>query len=374
MNRPLSYLEISREALRHNISEFQKIVDGHQQLMLVVKANAYGHGLEQVIQATEDLAHVYQVDDIEELRALRQHTSRRTLVLGYIQPPDLAEALALDAELALYDTERLELLAAIATPENPAKIHLKIDALLGRQGILPSALEPFLQQLKATPNVRLSGVYSHFSNLEDTTSHEHALAQIKEYEHAIAIIQEYSFTDFAQHLSSTAGIMVFEGSASSHNLVRLGIGLYGLYPSRQLATQYPSIQLQPALRWVSHLAQVKDIPAGFPVGYGLTYAAPRAMRLGIVPQGYSDGFERHLSNQGTVLVDGARCPVIGRIAMNMCMVDLTSAPHAKAGSEVVLLGTQGNETISADEIADTLDTISYEVIARLNPLLPRLLV
>jgi alanine racemase len=370
VNLPLSYLEISREALQANILSVRKSVGEHQQVIAVVKANAYGHGLAQVVPAIEDLVEAFQVDDIEELRSLRELTQKRALILGYMQPSDLEEATALGAEIAIYDSERLPLLATL---EKPVKLHLKIDALLGRQGLLPEALPSFLLELQKYPALTLAGVYSHFSNLEDTPSHEQAHAQLQTYEAALQVVRVHGFSDFDTHISATSGIMAFEGNESSRSLVRLGIGLYGLEPSAELAAAYPSITFTPALRWVSHLAQVKDIPQGFPVGYGVTYVAPRAMRMGIVPQGYSDGFSRNFSNLGKVLIDGQLCPVIGRVAMNMVAVDLTTSPNAKAGSEVVLLGTQGDKTLTATMLAEQLGTINYEVVARLNPLLPRIL-
>jgi alanine racemase len=155
------------------------------------------------------------------------------------------------------------------------------------------------------------------------------------------------------------------------DLVRLGIGLYGLYPSAALAKTKGNLVLRPVLAWKTLLAQVKTLPARHPVGYGLTYITSRPMRVGIVPQGYSDGYDRGLSNVGEVLVGSRRCPVLGRIAMNMFAVDLSEVPEAKREDEVVLLGTQGPETISPEELAAKLGTINYEVIARISPQIHR---
>ncbi|HSI20975.1 MAG TPA: alanine racemase [Verrucomicrobiae bacterium] len=374
MNLPLSYLEISRDALRHNVAAIRRVVGRHQQVMAVVKANAYGHGIAQVVEAIDDVVDAFQVDDIEELRELRNHTEKRALVLGYIQPSELPEAVALNAELAVYDQERLHILSEIATPESPVRIHLKVDALLGRQGLLPASLPPFLEALRRAPHVQLAGVYSHFSNLEDTSSHEHGDAQLALFEVAVEMIREAGFKHFEEHISSSAGILTYEGNRSKRPLVRLGISLYGLYPSPQLAAEYEPLELQPALRWRTSLAQVKDIPAGHPVGYGLTYIAPHPIRLGIVPQGYSDGYDRLLSSKGEVLIKSTRCPVLGRVAMNMFAVDVTQLAKVSAGDTVVLLGEEGEDRVSAEELASHSQTINYEVVARLNPLLPRLLV
>ena len=147
-----------------------------------------------------------------------------------------------------------------------------------------------------------------------------------------------------------------------------------MYPSAALSRRHETLQLKPVMRWVSHLAQVKTLPPGHPVGYGLTYVTWRETRIGIVPQGYSDGFDRGLSNCGDVLVRGKRCPVIGRVAMNMFAVDLTRVPDAVAEDEVVLLGSSGEEQITAEEMATKLGTINYEVVTRISPLLPRTVV
>jgi alanine racemase len=371
MSRPLSYLSISRSALRHNALAIRSLLGPHQQLCAVVKANAYGHGLAQVVEAVDDLVDAFQVDDIEELRTLRSLTTKRALVLGFIQPSELEVALQLDAEIAVYDTERLRAVRRMATPEKPAKIHLKIDAYLGRQGVLPKLLEPLLPDLKHDNVLQLCGVYTHFSNLEDTTSTGHADAQLAAFGEACALLERHGITP-PQHTSSSAGIMRFEGAASPRQLARLGISLYGYYPSPHFAEEFQQkLALQPVLRWISHLAQVKELPEGHPVGYGLSYIAPHPIRMAVVPQGYSDGYPRHLSNLGHMLVSGVPCPVIGRVAMNMIAIDVSAVPTAKAGNEVILLGHQ--HEISAEALASNAGTISYEILARLNPLLPRFL-
>ena len=155
--------------------------------------------------------------------------------------------------------------------------------------------------------------------------------------------------------------------------MRVGIGLYGLYPSSQLQRTSDGLALQPALQWISHLAQVKELPTGHPVGYGLTYITSRPTTIGVVPQGYSDGYDRGLSNAGQVLIRGTRCSVLGRIAMNMFAVDVSHIPDVKAEEDVVLLGEQLGERITAEEIALKTNTINYEVVARISSLVPRVI-
>jgi alanine racemase/glutamate racemase len=363
----LSEVQVDAQALLHNVNALRSLCAPDQKISAVVKANAYGHGLREVAHTLEGNIDYFQIDDIEELRQLRQWTDARALLFGYVQPSDLFEAVALGCELALYDVERLRVLGSFA---REVTVHLKIDALLGRLGLMPESLEGFLDELQMHPTIEVRTAYAHFANIEDTTDLNHAHSQVEAFDRAFTQVRA-RYPSVGRHLSATSGLMTIEQESGSNDLVRLGIGLYGLYPSELLAQKYGSLNLKPVMRWVSHLAQVKDLPAGHPVGYGLTYFATRKTKIGIVPQGYSDGYDRGLSNLGKVLVGGRRCPVIGRVAMNMFAVDLTSAPDASQGDEVVLLGAQGEERITSEEIADKLGTINYEIPSRISNLLPR---
>jgi alanine racemase len=360
----LSEVQIDGAAIRHNSTALRSLAKPGTEMVAVVKANAYGHGLTEVVTALGDLPDAFQVDDIEELRELRAHTHRPALVLGYVAQADLAEAVALGSELGVWDIERVAALNDIAQAQvTRARVHLKVDSLLGRLGMLPDALLPFVAQLAEYPFIEVVGIYGHYANIEDTTDLAHATAQYEAFR---------TVASGKWHHSATSGLMTMEQLAEPGALVRVGIGLYGIYPSASLARSFGHLALRPALRWVSHLAQVKVLPKGHPVGYGLTYITPREMRIGIVPQGYSDGYDRGLSSAGEVLVRGQRCPVLGRVAMNMFAIDLSAVP-SYAEDEVVLLGPQGDDRITAEEIAARIGTIAYEVVARVSPRLPRVL-
>jgi alanine racemase len=251
-------------------------------------------------------------------------------------------------------------------------VHLKVDALLGRLGVLPSSLDEVLAKLQSCPNVKPEAVYAHYANIEDTVDPTHSVRQEEVFSACFERIRRI-YPEVKRHMSATSGLMARE-PYSPNDIVRIGIGLYGLYPSDPLAQSFSSLNLRPAMRWASQLAQVKTLPPDHPVSYGLTYVTSRPTRIGVVPQGYSDGYDRGLSNCGAVLVNGKRCPVIGRVAMNMFMVDLTAAPQAQLGDEIVLLGSQGAETVTAEELAGLLGTINYEVVARVSPSLERRLI
>ena len=365
----LSVVQLDRVALNHNVRALRTLVPPGAALIAVVKGNAYGHGLKEAIEVLEPDVDGFQVDDIEELRLLRAVTKKRTLVLGYVSKAEVAEAVRLGCEMAVYDVERLPLIAAAGRELGVhGKVHLKIDALLGRQGVSPKDVSTVANVLKTTPEVELVAAYAHFANIEDTTDLGHAHKQLEVFDASWQELRDRGWPNLGRHLSATSGLMTVE---KGNDLVRLGIGLYGMYPSESLERRHAELGLKPVMRWVSHLAQVRRLPARHPVGYGLTFITPRDMAVGIVPQGYADGYDRGLSNSGDVLVRGVRCAVLGRVAMNMFAIDLSEVPEAQAEDEVVLLGSQGDERISAEQIAAKLGTINYEITTRISPLLPR---
>jgi alanine racemase len=375
LSSPLSFVELSRSNARHNIAEFRRLLHPGTQIVTVVKGNAYGHGMPEMIGMLEDVVDYFQVDDLLELRELRRHSQKPTLVLGYVARGELEEAVTLGGELAIYDETRLPCLQEIATKLGIApQLHLKIDTYLGRQGILPDDLERFLDLVAGYPALKLVGVYSHFANIEDTTDFSHALKQIQTFEESVRAVRARGYLDVKTHISSTSGVLAYENGAGHNLLVRIGIGTYGMWPSERLRKQHVAMDLRPVMRWVTHVAQVKTVPPGFPIGYGLTYQTMKPTRVAIIPQGYSDGYPRAFSNRGEVLIRGTRCGVLGRVAMNMFPVDVTHLPDLRPEEEVVLLGSQGGETIAAEELAETLDTINYEVTTQVSPLLPRVVV
>lgn len=371
--KSVAEVQIDASALKHNLAQLKSLCNNGQQIAAVVKANAYGHGLGEVVSVIESLVDALQVDDLDELNALRKLTDKRALVFGYVPVDDLEEALSLGCEVAVYDPEQIEAIGNTADRLGiQAKIHLKIDALLGRLGVLPSQIEATVEALQKHDNIEFVAAYAHYANIEDTLDPSHSIRQEEVFNSCFQKIRPI-YPKAVRHMSATSGLMAREPS-SPNSLVRLGIGLYGLYPSDPLAATFESLRLKPVMRWDSQLAQVKNLPADHPVSYGLTYVTSKPTRVGVVPQGYSDGFDRGLSNCGSVLVGGRRCLVIGRVAMNMFMIDLSAVPEAKMGDEVVLIGSQGSATISAEEMASLLGTINYEVVSRVSSSLRRKLI
>ena len=372
MQEPLSYIALSKKGLIHNVKALKRIAS-HKEVVGVIKANAYGHGQNEVAKIIEPYVDYFQVDDIEELRLLRNVSKKQTLVFGYVQEANLEEVVALRGTLAVYDVPRLRALQRIGVRRKiKIPVHIKIDAHLGRQGLLLESIPAFIGECGRAPNVAVEGIYSHFSNIEDTTNMAHAKKQVAAFVSATALFKDEGFSNIKTHMSATSGLLTLDTKLST-SLVRLGLGLYGMWPSEALEKEWGGkLTLTPVMRWVSHVAQVKKLPKGFAVGYGCTYITKRPSTIAVIPQGYSDGFDRGLSNCGTVLIHGMRTPIIGRVAMNIIVADVTHIPNVRAEDEVVLLGSQKKERITAEEIAKKLDTINYEITTRTSPLLPRI--
>ena len=221
----------------------------------------------------------------------------------------------------------------------------------------------------------MTGIYAHFANIEDTSDFSHAQKQIREYQEALKLTDAFGFKNLQTHISATSGILIYEKETGKNSLVRLGIGVYGLWPSERLGLLYRNkMELKPVLSWKTKVAQIKVLPKGRTIGYGLTYKTRKKTKIAIIPVGYADGLDRGLSNKGEVLISGARCKIIGRISMNMFTVDVSNLPKVEIEDEVIILGSQGKEQITAEKMAKQIDTINYEITARISPILPRIIV
>jgi len=339
--------------------------------MAVVKANAYGHGLERTAKVLEDKVGWFGVNNLAEGLELRQAGIKKpVLILGYVPLASLNEAVGNNLSLTVYNRETVRALGKITSP---SKIHLKIETGTGRQGILPQELGEFLDLVKRSSQIKVEGLSSHFADLEEVGEQSYASYQLERFQHASAAAAiKLGYPPF-RHMACSAAALLF--SPSLMDMLRLGIGMYGLWPSESVRVEVaricPEFKLQPALTWKTRIAQLKNLPVGFPVGYGGTFVTKRLTRLAVLPIGYYDGYDRGLSNCGQVLVKGQRAPVIGRVCMNMTMVDVTEVGQVQLEDEVVLLGRQGSQEISAEEMATKMGTINYEVVSRINPLLPR---
>jgi len=373
-NVPLSYIELSKANLIHNVKQFRALVKKGTKIAGVIKANAYGHGDKEVAKILAPYVNYFQINSVEELEGLRKVTKKPILLLGYVGKNDLVRAMKLGCILSVFDFHHALLINEIArTLGKKQKVHVAVDSHLGREGFLPSDLEKVLPEFQKMKNLLIDGVYSHFANIEDTTDFSHAQKQIDTYTKACAILRVYGYKNLYTHISATSGVLAYEKGNGFNHIVRVGLGLYGLWPSEALQKKYHGkITLKPVIRWVTHIAQVKTLPKGHSIGYGLTYITKKPTTIAVIPQGYSNGLSRTLSNRGEVLIGGMRAPILGRVAMNMFVVDVSKIKDVQPEDEVVILGWQGKDEIRAEELA-LKTTINYEIVTRISPLLPRII-
>jgi alanine racemase len=371
----LSYIEISKDNLIHNIKQFRSLLKKDTKIAAVIKANAYGHGDKEIAKISSPYVDYFQVDSIEEAERVRAVSKNPILILGYTNENGIKRAIKINAIVCAFDLIHLLKINHIARiSKTKIKVHLAIDSYLGREGIMPSHVENIIKEIVNFKNITLDGIYSHFANIEDTMNRTHAERQIEIYHNCVKIFRENGFPDINTHISATSGILVYEKGDNLHSIARLGIGLYGMWPSEHLEyLNKNKINLKPVLKWITHVAQVKILPANHPIGYGLTYITKKATKIAVIPQGYFDGLTRSLSNKGEFLINGKRAKILGRVAMNMTVVNVSNIKDVMSDDEVVIIGRQNKANVTAEEIAKKMDTINYEVTTKINALLPRII-
>lgn len=374
-----THIEISAENLVHNLKEFEKLTD--RKIMLAVKANAYGHGLKEVVSITRELPSLdyYAVDTLEEALTVRTvDNKKKILVIGWADEAQLKEMILEGFELVVPSIDYFKQVLKISKEvKSKAKIHVKIETGTGRLGMPPAHAVDVLNGgtfANAGKHVDFIGIYSHFANIEDTTDHSFAQHQLDIFNQ---LLQKINHKNLVKHFSCSASTLLFP--ETHFDIVRVGISAYGFWPSKPTYVSYiekkkPAIRLKPVLSWFSKVAQVKTLGKGESIGYGLSYKVFDRARIVVVPVGYYDGYDRKLSNVSTIIVNGVKAPVRGRICMNMLMAEVTHIKNIQAGDPVILIGEEGNEKITADDLADLAGSINYEIISRLNPLIPRIII
>lgn len=337
--------------------------------MAVVKANAYGHGLVSIAQAVQHAGGNWlAVARMEEAQTLRKAwIETDTLVLGYTDPQWAVPAAVDHIRLTVFDRESAQAYSDQAAGRGMrVKVHVKIDTGMTRIGIQPTEALDFMHWLKDLPGIEVEGMYTHFACADEPRrdAQDPTLRQIQIFEDVLTAVTAAGLRPPLVHASNSAGVLNYP--QARYDIVRCGIALYGLHPSSQ--THLPA-DFRPAMAWKCILTQVKMVAAGHGISYNHTYITSRSERIGTIPLGYADGFRRMAGN--SVLVNGVSVPVIGTICMDQCMLQLDGVPTAKAGDEVVILGRQGETRRSAEDIADTWQTINYEVTCGTAARLPR---
>jgi alanine racemase len=299
------------------------------------------------------------------------------LLLGYIRPENLEQAINKDISLTVYSNEIIRKIISLRLNKK-AKIHLKVETGLNRQGLKRDEVLRLSSLIKSNKEqFILEGLSTHFANIEDTLDPSFALSQLENFRKTIQVLKRKLDNTPLCHCAASAAALLYP--ETHFGMVRIGIGLYGLWPSKETQIAFrlrrrKPMSLKPVLSWKSTVAQVKELGTGESVGYGRTWFAPKRSKIAIIATGYFDGYDRKLSNQGRVLIRGKFAPVIGRVAMNMIMVDVSEIPGVKTNDPVILIGKSRNKFISAEELAEKVRTINYEVVSRINPLLPRVVV
>ncbi len=376
MTHALTWIEISEKNLIHNVKILKKTVGAKTVFCAVVKANAYGHGLREcapvMVKAGADWLGVNALFEAMELKKIGIKTP--IYIMGYVPENELSIATEEGFHMVVYNEETLQKLARICKKlRRPVFTHLKLETGIYRQGILDHQLDKFLEFYKKNPDVRLEGASMHFANLEDTNDHSYGMFQLKNFAKMLKKIHAAGFHPPYIHAANTAATILFP--KTHFTMVRAGIGNYGLWPSNKtyLAAirEKKNIDLRPVMTWKTKIAQIKNVAKGTYIGYGCTHKTIRDTRLAVLPVGYYDGYDRGLSNLGHVLIHGRRARILGRVCMNIIMVDVSDIPEARREDEAVLLGQQGSKTITADQMANWLGTINYEVATKINEKIER---
>lgn len=364
-----TWIEISKSTIRKNYQTFRRIIGKKPKLLAVVKSNAYGHELMGFAKTMAALgADFIGVDSITEARTLREEgINTPLLVQGYTLPALFKLAAHKNITLTISTLESLKQLFKL---NQHLEIHLKIETGMNRQGLMPDDLTSALTLLQANNKIKLTGVYTHLASAKKPDTSHDTEKQLAKFKEAVELVKSFGFKPIV-HACATAGTLNYP--EAHFDMVRIGIGLYGLWPSKETQNAHQKkISLYPALTWKALVSEIKWVEKGGKVGYDYTEMLTRRTRLAVIPLGYWHGYWRAFSGKAHVLIRGKRCKVMGRVSMDMIVVDVTDVKGVKVGDTAVLLGRQGKENITAEELAGLANTTNYEIVTRLNPLIKKI--
>lgn len=364
-----TFCSVDLAALRWNFRQVRKKVGRHVKILSVVKANAYGHGACEAAKIlTASGSDGFGVATLEEGIELRKGKIKSpVIILAGAYPEQLDQLLLNRLTPVICELAGLRRLEALARRRGISlNFHLKVDTGMGRIGFLASQIDSWLPQLAKLKALKLEGVFSHFSDAEDVGG-SYTQRQLEIFCRVVQRLRSAGYPPALIHLANSAAVITFP---SAHfNMVRPGLMLYGVYPSPEMVDE---VALKPVLSWKTRILQLKRLSKGSSISYGQTFVTRRESLIATLPVGYADGYPRLLSNRGVVLVRGKRAPIVGRVCMDLTMVDVTDIRGVRQGDEVILLGKQGRDTISADEMALWAETISYEILTSISARVPRI--
>jgi len=374
-SRP-TWIEVSRHALTNNLYLLRRRIPAHTRLMAVVKANAYGHGAAEtarILQAAG--ADAFAVATLQEATDLRTAgIDRPVLVLGYTPPWQTEVALMHKITLTVFDIETATAMNSHALAAGrPLTVHLKVNTGMNRLGVRPADAPDMLAELARLPGLIVEGIFTHFAT-SDEMDKQHAEAQFARFQNLLTDLRTAGLRPPIAHAANSAALLTMPHTHL--DMVRTGIALYGLDPDKD-ECKLPD-GFRPALTWKAIVTQVSALDAGEAVSYGREFIATRPMRIATLPLGYADGFPRKPSNWGSVLIHGRQAPILGRVCMDQCVVDVSAieAGHApvRQGDEVVIIGRQGDAAITAEEASVRVNTNNYDIVSRILARVPRLYV
>lgn len=381
-----SWLEIDAQAMRQNIGVFREVLGQGVRLGAVLKGNGYGHGFAQVLPTAHEWCNAIYLIDPRDALAVRawerekDAPTRQVLVIGAVGPDEAVALARAGIDLVLTDAGQERLVAALRTAgAKKLRVHVHLDTGLGREGFTARDFPEGVAWIAAARDViEVVGVLSHFANTEDVTEQSYATQQLDAFDRGVQRLRDaLSLTGtLERHIAASAAALLLPRARL--DIVRAGIALYGLWPSSETRLSAHAVlgkvpELRPVLSWRCQSQLVKWLPTGSYVGYGCTYRCPAETRIAVLPVGYSDGYPRLLSGKAHVLVDGQRCPVLGRVMMNHVVVDVTRAAHGDAPVTATLLGRDGDEQLTAEQLALWAETINYEIVTRIGAHLRRTL-
>jgi alanine racemase len=376
------WAEIDLKAIAHNVRELRRITRPQARLMAVVKANGYGHGAVEVSRcALQNGASLLGVARIEEgIQIRKAGITAPILVFGYTRLQRAGDLLRYDLTQSVFTAATARELSEIAESlAAKIKIHLKVDTGMGRLGLLPQNFQSVNPVKINTDTItetlavaglnglELEGIFTHFASA-DSADKTYAEYQLELFLNFLKHLQNAGLKPPLTHAANSGAVI--DMPRSHLDLVRPGISIYGLYPSDEVDQQ--RISLKPAMALKSQIIQLKKVPAGFKVSYGSTYTTRQPTTIATVPIGYADGLNRLLSSRGQMLVGGQRVPIVGRVCMDLTMLDVGDVKNVKMGDEVAVFGQQGDETLTVDEMAATLNTINYEIVTGISARVPRI--
>lgn len=371
-----AWVEVNLSAVKENIRNLKKCTAQNADFMGVIKANAYGHGAAKVAEVliSEGVTRFAVVTMEEGIHLREEGFTNPILILGHTIDEDFEELLSFDLIPVVYKYSQAEKLNSIAqNMSKKAKIHIKVDTGMGRLGFMPSDNESIneIKSIYDMPNIFIEGIYTHLSTADQIYDTDYVYQQFNMFKKFLKNLKDIGVNIPIRHVANSAATINFP---EMHlDMVRPGTSLYGLYPGPDMAKN-PTIGLYPAMSIKAKLVHIKHVPKNTSVSYGRTFITEKPSTLGVVPMGYVDGVFRKLANNGEVLIKGQRCPIVGTICMDQFLVDLTELENPQVGDEVVLVGQQGNDKITADEVGSKADTISIEIVTRIGRRMPTIYV